>query len=132
MLRHARLVAGIQVFAALSHLKTWRSGTRRDYARLPRAMPCKKNIGGDNSRENKLSPLLKPLLFFTHPARGGAPSSGVLMVEQTGGGRGDARSNPAAGKTPLARCPRARFATSHPGGYGNRALGTTAPVRGAR
>ena len=36
------------------------------------------------------------------------------MAEQTGGGRGDARSNPAAGKTPLARRPRASLVSSHP------------------
>ena len=36
------------------------------------------------------------------------------MAEQTGGGHGDARSNPAAGKTPLARRPRASLASSPP------------------
>ena len=49
------------------------------------------------------------------------------MAEQAGGGRGDARSNPAAGKAPLARRPRARFAAVLPGGFGT-ALGALRPL----
>ena len=68
MLRHAGLVAGIQVFAALSHLKTWMVGHQGVYARLRRAMPPgMTNTGGDNSREKKLSPLLKSSLILHAP-----------------------------------------------------------------
>ena len=87
------------------------------------------------SFENNLSPPLNPHLYSSHPARRGAPSRGVLMAEQAGGGRGDARpcSGGRCGKPRrLVRRLRCRLATGSPGGCGTRPGGTTTPARGAR
>ena len=53
------------------------------------------------------------------------PEAGVEM-------RAQIRRPARAIRASLARRPRARFAATHPGGFGTRPGGTTAPVRGAR
>ena len=71
---------------------------------------------GDNFPEKKLSPLLNPHLSFTHPAHRGAPSRGVLVAEQAGGGTGEQVLKSGGGRPAipgLGRC-GARAAGSQP------------------
>ena len=92
------------------------------------------SLDAGDEAEKKLRTRAKTHLSSSHSARRGAPSRGVLVVEQAGGGAGEqvlqsGSRRPAIPGLVLGRRPRTRFAPSYSGGVGAPPGDTTIPCR---